>query len=125
VTLDAAYDVDDPCPPMPAPGEVVADLPTLKRNLGAKTSTDDANLTVALSAATEWVYERAMECEWCHPDVQLAILLLAARLYQRRKTPEGVAGFGTETYIARFVSDDPDVARLLTRHLDMRNVGIG
>lgn len=112
-------------PGVPLEGSVVADLATLRALLGAKVDSDDANLDRALSAASEWVYERCMRCDWGHPDVQYAILLLAARLYQRRKTPEGVAQFGDERVTMRLLSEDPDIARLLTLHLEMRKAGIG
>lgn len=112
-------------PSMPLDGEVIADLPTLKRMLGALSSIDDANLSMALSAATEWIYERTMRCDWTHPDVQLAILLLASRLYGRRKSPEGVAGFGGEGVVVRVLASDPDIVRLMERHLEMRTAGIG
>lgn len=112
-------------PAMPFDGEVVADLATLKRMLGAVSSADDANLSMALSAATEWVYERTMQCDWTHPDVQLAVLLLASRLYGRRRSPEGVAGFGGEGLVVRVLASDPDITRLMERHLELLTAGIG
>lgn len=128
----AAYDgvvavwFDGAMPPrMPLHGEVVADLATLRATLGAISTQDDANLSRALATATEWVYERTMRCDWPHVDVQTAILLLASRLYQRRKSPEGVAGFGSEGVVIRVVASDPDIARLMERHLEFANAGIG
>jgi len=115
----------DPTPDPIVVGDVVADLPTLKRMIGAISNADDDNLAMALSAATEWVYERTMSTDWAHSDVQLAILLLASRLYGRRRSPEGVAGFGGEGLVIRVLASDPDIARLMERHLDMANAGIG
>lgn len=128
--LDADRWVPGSHPPsMPYTGSVIADLPTLKKMLsvpGAPVSTlDDPNLERALLAAQEWCYERTMHCDWDHPDVQTAILLLAARLYQRRKTPEGVAGFAGDGVVVRVIASDPDITRLLERHLEMLTAGIG
>lgn len=115
----------NPWPPMPTPGAVVADLATLKRYVGARTDIDDELLTERLTTSTEWVYERTMEIEWGHPDVQEAILLLASRLYKRRQSPEGVAGFNSEGIVVRITRVDPDVLLLIERHLDCANVGVG
>ena len=115
----------DPWPPFPTPGVVVADLATLRTYVGAKTTVDDVLLEARLSVATEWVYERTYETEWGHPDVQEAILLLASRLYKRRQSPEGVAGFTGEGAFIRILAADPDVRVLLDRHVDYSNVGVG
>ena len=115
----------NPWPPMPAPGVVVADLATLKLYVGTRTDIDDELLRQRLATATEWVYERTMECQWGHPDVQEAILLLASRLYKRRQSPEGVAGFASEGFVVRIVAQDPDIRLLMERHLDCWNVGVG
>lgn len=104
---------------------LVADLPTLKLYVGAKTSTDDELLSQRLDVATQWVYERTMTCRWDHADVQEAILLQASRLYKRRQSPEGVAGFGGEGMVVRILGMDPDIRQLLDRHLDLWNVGVG
>lgn len=118
--------VEGAAPPLsPYSGAVIADLATLRALLSAMGTQDDGNLDRALSAAKDWVYDRVSHCEWDQPDVQYAILLLAARLYQRRKTPEGTGGFAQEGVVTRFVAEDPDIARLLTRRLDMRRAGIG
>lgn len=110
---------------MPSGGELIADLSTLRLYVGARTEQDDDLLTQRLSAATAWVYERTMECRWGHPDVQEAILLGASRLYKRRQSPEGVAGFSGEGFVVRLLREDPDVRVLLERHLDLANVGVG
>ena len=56
-------------------------------------------------------------------EVQEAIVLLASRLYKRRSSPEGVAGWG-DLGVIRIVANDPDIAHLLEHHLDMCNAGI-
>lgn len=114
-----------PWPSMPTEGELIADLTTLKLYVGARTDVDDDLLTQRLSAATEWVYERTMQCRWGHADVQEAILLLASRLYKRRQSPEGIAGFASEGFVVRITRVDPDVMLLIERHLDTYNVGVG
>lgn len=45
-------------------------------------------------------------------EVTQATLILAARLFKRRNSPEGVAGFG-DLGVVRVTSQDADVARLL------------
>lgn len=112
-------------PVMPLSGSVVADLTTLRSMLGAPSTGDDDNLDRALSSAAEYVYERTMHCDWDHPDVQYAILLLSTRLYSRRKTPEGVAGFQNEGLVVRIAANDPDINRLMERHIEYRLAGIG
>ena len=114
-----------PVAPMPPDGTIVADLPTLKRYVGALSTIDDDLLTLRLAASTAWVYERTLETDWAHPDVQEAILLLATRLYKRRQSPEGVAGFGGEGIVVRILATDPDIRALIERHLDTGNVGVG
>ena len=111
-------------PTFPPPGQVVADLPTLKEYVGARTTQDDAILEARLIVATEHVYTRTMPSRWDHNDLQEAILLLASRLYKRRQSPEGVAGFGGDGGVVRIIAGDPDVNELMERHLDMRNSGI-
>lgn len=109
---------------MPNPGEVLATLPTLKLYVGTRTTQDDELLKERLIVATEWVYERVMPERRLHNEVQEAILLLASRLYKRRQSPEGVAGFGGDGGVVRILAGDPDIADMLERHLDMRNAGI-
>jgi hypothetical protein len=115
----------DPWPPMPAPGTVVADLATLRLYVGARTQNDDVLLQGRLDVATAYVYERSMDERWGHPDLQEAILLLASRLYKRRQSPEGVAGFTAEGIVVRVLAQDPDVRFLMERHLDCLNLGVG
>jgi hypothetical protein len=50
-------------------------------------------------------------------------VLLASRLYKRRNSPEGVAGWG-DLGVIRIVASDPDIARLLEHKLDMSRAGV-
>lgn len=112
-------------PASPYAGAVVADLATLRAQLGATATTDDDQLQRALDAATGFVYDRVWLDHRTEPDVQLAILMMAGKWYQRRKSPEGVAGFGAEGVLIRVLADDPDVRRMLERHVDHSTAGIG
>ena len=58
-------------------------------------------------------------------DVTEAKLLLAARLYSRQRSPEGVSGFGAEGFVVRITANDPDLRALLERHYDYSRAGIG
>ena len=64
-----------------------------------------------------------MDCHFDEPEVQEAILLLAARLYKRRQSPEGVAGWG-DLGVIRIVARDPDIELLLEHHLDYLKAGV-
>ena len=108
----------------PPPGSLVADLGTLKAYVGARTDQDDELLQGRLTAAKEWVYVRVYEADRASNDVQEAILLLASRLYKRRQSPEGVAGFGAEGVLIRIIARDPDISGLLEQRLDMTRAGI-
>ena len=55
--------------------------------------------------------------------MQEAIILLASRLYKRRQSPEGVAGWG-DLGVVRILASDPDINRLLEHHLDMCKAGV-
>lgn len=108
----------DPAPPTtPAPG-----LNDLKQrlNIPPTQTASDAQLTWVLSVATAWVDHRVYgEPDQVpgsrHHEVVEAILLVASRLYARRNTPEGVAGW-SEIGVTSIMRDDPDVSRLLERH---------
>lgn len=109
---------------MPAPGEVKADLDTLREYVGARTNQDDELLKERLAVAREYVFTRVKLEDRGHTQVQEAILLMASRLYKRRQSPEGVVGFGGESGLIRIIAGDVDVIDLLERHLDYRNSGI-
>jgi hypothetical protein len=121
----AAWFLGQMVPTVVPDGEIIADRETLKVMIGAKSDADDEQLDDALAAASHWVYDRVMITSMTHHDVQLAILLFASRLYKRRQSPEGVAGFGVEGVVVRVLASDPDINRLLERHVDMSIAGIG
>jgi hypothetical protein len=104
---------------------VNADLDTLRVRLGAQTVKDDGILAGDLEAATAWVHDRVMGCVLNDPEVAEAILLIASRLYKRRQSPDGLAGWSADGVVAHIGSYDPDVRRLLSRKLDMLKAGIG
>jgi len=104
------------------------DLDDLKQRLGVKTNAQDDQLQWCLDVATAWVDDRVypgpdQQPGERHPEVVEAILLLASRYYSRRNSPEGVAGWG-ELGVIRVLSQDPDIERLLERHIDYSITGI-
>ena len=101
-----------------------ADLPTLKEYLGIQQTRDDAVLTADLDAAKAYVKPRVLDADWIENDVQLAVLMAAARLFARRRSPEGVAGFASDGLVVRIIVQDPDIYRLLEWHLDMAKAGV-
>lgn len=102
-----------------------ADLDSLRAMVGAQTTRDDGALTIALEAAGAWVYDRVYSTSVKRPEVQQAVLLMASRLYKRRQSPEGVAGWD-EMGSVRIIARDPDIERLLEQHIDTYKVlGIG
>ena len=98
-----------------------ADLDALRAMLGSKTTTDDKILGVCLEASGAWVYDRVRPESVRKPEVAQAVLLLAARLYKRRLSPEGVAGW-EDVGAVRVVARDPDVERLIEQHVDAYKV---
>jgi len=97
---------------------LTADLDTLKAYVGARSAQDDQLLADRLEAATHAVYYVVYTDDQAMASVQEAILLTASKLYKRRQSPEGVAGFGLEGAAVRIVATDPDVGALLERHID-------
>ena len=77
----------------------------------------------ALTAATAWVRERVYVDCFDDDEMQEAIVLLASRLYKRRQSPEGVAGWG-DLGVIRILASDPDITRLLEHKLDMTKAGV-
>lgn len=103
----------------------VADLDTLKAHLGIQTTRDDAVLQADLDAATRVVQQRVMVDSWLTDDVQLAVILSASRLFARRRSPEGVAGFANDGgLVVRIIATDPDIRTLLEWNLDYDKAGI-
>lgn len=102
-----------------------ASLDNLKALIGSQTTKDDAVLGVCLNAAGAWVYDRVESRFVQEPAVVQAVLMLAARLYKRRQSPEGVAGWADQGAIV-VVARDPDVERLIEPYIDAAHVwGIG
>jgi hypothetical protein len=101
-----------------------ADLATLKEYLGIQQTRDDAVLQADLDAAAAYVEPRVLAADWLTDDVQLAVIMAAARLYARRRSPEGVAGFAADGLVVRIIVQDPDIYRLLEWHLDMDKAGV-
>ena len=107
------------------PGPTLEDL---KLRLGVKTNAADEQLQWDLDVATAWVDDRVyvypdQQPGERHPEVVEAILLLASRYYSRRNSPEGVAGWG-DLGVIRVLSQDPDIERLLERHVRYYDCGI-
>ena len=104
------------------------DLDLLRARLGTRGTEHDAHLAHCLDVATAWVEDRVYvepDAGYArrHPEVTEAILLIASRLYARRNSPEGVAGWG-DLGVIRVIARDPDVEALLERHIDYGKVGI-
>jgi len=76
---------------------------------------------MCLESAGSWVYDRVLPGYVSKPEVQQAVLLLASRLYKRRSSPEGVAGW-EDLGAVRILGRDPDIERLLEQYLDIYNV---
>lgn len=93
------------------------DLEALRAMIGTKSTSDDGVLSQCLTAATAWIRDRILPSDLDHPEVTQATLLLAARLYKRRLSPEGVAGW-SDLGVIRVVARDPDIERLIEQHID-------
>lgn len=100
---------------------VRADLDALRSMIGAKTTDNDKILSQCLEASGAWVYDRVSPSAVRRPEVVQAVLLLAARLYKRRLSPEGVAGW-EDMGAVRVVARDPDIERLIEQHIDAYSV---
>jgi hypothetical protein len=96
-------------------------------NIRGTDASTDAQLQWLLDVSTAWVDDRVYPDPdqipgERHAEVVEAILVLASRLYARRNTPEGVAGW-PEIGLTRVAKDDPDLSSLLERHEDYSKVG--
>jgi|SRR4029079_9239405 len=100
---------------------VRADLDSLRAMTKVQTTSDDRVLSQCLEAAGAWIYDRVCPSDVKHSDVVQAVLLLAARLYKRRLSPEGVAGW-EDMGAVRVVARDPDIDRLIEQHIDAYKV---
>lgn len=106
--------------PFPSAGPTTLDL--VKAHLSIDDAADDAAITAAVDAVNDVVLELPIAqaanvdpapADWDDwPRVVHGATLLAARLFRRRLTPDGVAAFAetAPVYVRR---NDPDVAQLL------------
>lgn len=99
-----------------------AGLDQLKKMVGSVSTNDDAVLGICLEAAGMWVYSRVRPIHVGRPEVIQAVLLLAARLYRRRQSPEGLSGWDEQTGMVRVIARDPDVDRLIEQFIDSYHV---
>lgn len=97
---------------------VTADLATLKRWLGTIGTADDDLLQICLDQALSWTADNVYDTDLAIDEVQGAIVDQSARWYQRRRSPEGVAGF-SEFGAVRVMAVDPDIREKLALHLSM------
>jgi ABC-type ATPase with predicted acetyltransferase domain len=102
---------------------VTADLATFKRWVGAVGAADDDNLRMALDQAASSVAFVVYPQYLTEDEVQGAIVDQANRWYQRRRSPEGVAGF-SEFGVVRVTALDPDIRRKLRPYIDMTKAGV-
>lgn len=86
-----------------------------------KGTADDAVLELCLAAAVSWVKDRVRYGAMSHPEVTQATLMLAWRLFKRRLSPEGVAGWDDMGQV-RIIARDPDIDRLLEQHINAGRV---
>lgn len=85
--------------------------------IGKVNAVDEVEVEKCLAAAIDWVTARSVSFEVDAgleiPDaVYRAVTMLAARLFKRRESPEGVAGFG-DMGAVRVMTVDPDIENLL------------
>lgn len=102
---------------------MIADLDALRASLGTVSNVSNVLLERALTSATAWVRDRVKAALFNDDEVQEAILLLSSRLYKRRQSSEGVAGWG-DLGVIRIMASDPDIERLLEHKLDMSKAGL-
>jgi len=101
---------------MPAP---TVDDVAAWAGISQRSTTVDDLLTQCLDATVAAVGARlgpwAPITDWS-PTVYQAVLMQSARLYKRRSSPEGVAGFG-DLGIVRVTTFDPDIEAMLNPDL--------
>jgi len=103
---------------VPAPDYVWLPQATVDEFTGRQTGVDANRAALARTAAARWV-ERARPdlvdaflAGTVDDDVVLGSAMLAARLYSRKGSPDGLAGY-SEFGAARISRSDPDIERLL------------
>lgn len=104
----------------PAAGPTTKEL--VKAHLGITDDVDDTAISGVVAAVNvkvkSWPVAKAADtdpapADWAgFEDVVYGSTLLAARLFRRKDTPDGIAGFadGAPAYVSR---NDPDVALML------------
>ena len=97
---------------------MAATVDDVVRWLGLRTvSTSETEvLTDVLEVATGAVLNRIVPVVDPDPVVDQAVVMYAARLWKRRNSPEGVAGFG-DIGTVRISALDPDIEIMLSRYL--------
>jgi len=107
--------------------DLTADLAGLRAWLGVKGTENDPLLEQAIDVAVAWVNARVYAVDQDpstrHLDVTQAMLQLASRLYARRSSPEGVAGW-SDLGVVRILNSDPDINGLLEHHIDYGMAGL-
>jgi hypothetical protein len=92
------------------------DLDDVLAAIGAVNEDLEPEVESCLAAAVDWVTHRSIDFgtgTLAIPDgVFRATIMLAARLFKRRESTDGVAGFG-EFGAVRVTAVDPDVENLL------------
>jgi hypothetical protein len=103
---------------VPAPDYVWLPQATVDEFTGRQTGVDANRAALARTAAARWV-ERARPDlvdafteDLVDDDIILGAAMLAARLYSRKGSPDGLAGY-SEFGAARISRSDPDIERLL------------
>ena len=94
-----------------------ADLDTLRAWVGTVTNEANSMLRMCLDVAKRKAHDDMYETHLDHPDVQLGIIMYAARQFKRRQSVEGVAGWG-DLGVVRILASDPDIDRLWGPHRD-------
>lgn len=79
---------------------------------------DDASLNDAVNVALSAIERRVTIPDEYPDEVRLAVIITAARLYKRRMTPEGVAGFG-DLGVVRVSAIDMDVEQMIDPFLTL------
>ena len=100
----------------PTPVPAVTSRETVKRYLGITDSRDDDALDAVVSAVNSLVVQwHGAPASGVWPQHhQQGSTMLAARVYRRRNSPNGVESFGSEVAGAVYTrSNDPDIAQLL------------
>jgi hypothetical protein len=89
------------------------DAATVRRYVGLEDDDPDPDIEPAVAAANQFATGRDFAPAVADdPSFSLGAKLLAARLYKRKFTPEGVGNFGGDVplYVAR---SDPEIRMLL------------